>query len=117
MNDEPEYAGPTVRPYAVTGGRIRTAYRLDLVTLVVALRAEVDPRWAEPEHGQILRLCRHPVSVAEVAARTSLPISVVKVLLADLIEHRHLSFRSPVDAPRARDPQFLRAVLNGIRDI
>ena len=106
-----------VRPYAVTGGRIESAHRLDLVTLVVALREDADPRWAEPEHGQILRLCRQPVSVAEVAARTSLPISVVKVLLADLIDHRHLIFRPPVDAPRARDPQFLQAVLNGIRDI
>ena len=126
MSDGPEHVGPVVRPYTVTRGRVQSAaYRLDLVTLVVALRDDLDstdpygadPHWAEPEHGQILRLCRQPVSVAEVAARTSLPISVVKVLLGDLIEHRQLIFRSPSVETQARDPQFLQAVLNGIRDI
>jgi hypothetical protein len=131
VSDGPEHVGPVVRPYTVTRGRVQSAaYRLDLVTLVVALRDDLawadpygadphgaDPHWAEPEHRQILRLCRQPVSVAEVAARTSLPISVVKVLLGDLIEHRQLIFRSPSVETQARDPQFLQAVLNGIRDI
>jgi hypothetical protein len=70
MTDVPD--GPLVRPYAITRGRIAsTAEDLSLVTLVVALREHLaaDLAEREPEHEQILRLCRRPVSVAEVAAR------------------------------------------------
>jgi uncharacterized protein DUF742 len=110
--------GPLVRPYTITRGRIRTgAYQLDLVTIVVALRDTVRMVDAEPEHTRILALCRRPVSVAEVAARTNLPLSVVKVLLADLIEHRHLVHRTPAGPVGARDPHVLQAVLDGIRGI
>jgi hypothetical protein len=111
-------AGPMVRPYAITRGRTRSStFDLDLVTLVVALRDHMDLVDFEPEHGQILRLCQHPVSVAEVAARTSLPLSVVKVLIGDLIEHHHLIFRAPMGTARTQDPRILQAVLDGIRDI
>lgn len=110
--------GPLVRPYTITRGRIRSdACELDLVTLVVALRDTLDMVDPEPEHGQILALCGQPVSVAEVAARTNLPLSVVKVLMADLIEHRHLVFRAPADPVSAHDPHVLQAVLDGIRGI
>jgi hypothetical protein len=114
MNADPHL----VRPYAITRGRIRsTTFDLDLVTLVVALREQVDMVDPEPEHQQILSLCQQPQSVAEVAARTSLPLTVVKVLLADLIEHRHLIFRAPMGAAEVHDPRILQAVLDGIRDI
>jgi hypothetical protein len=110
--------GPVVRPYAITGGRIGSAgHGLDLVTLVVALRERMDAADGEPEHQQILRLCREPVSVAEVAARISLPLTVVKVLLADLIELRYLIFRNPLGPTAAQDPRLLQAVLDGIREI
>jgi hypothetical protein len=114
MNADPRL----VRPYAITRGRIRSmSYDLDLVTLVVALQDRVDMVDPEPEHEQILLLCQQPLSVAEVAAKTSLPLTVVKVLLADLIEHRHLIFRAPMGAAEVHDPRILQAVLDGIRDI
>jgi hypothetical protein len=110
--------GPLVRPYAITRGRIRSAtYDLDLVTLVVALREHIDMTDSEPEHEEILRLCQRPQSVAEVAAQISLPLTVVKVLLADLIENNYLIFRTPLSPAAAQDPRLLQAVLDGIRDI
>lgn len=113
-----EAAGPLVRPYAVTRGRIRpTACELDLVTLVVALRDRVELVDGEPEHTELLRLCQHPLSVAEVAAQVSLPLAAVKVLLGDLIEHRYLIFRAPLGPSRAHDPRFLQAVIDGIRNL
>jgi hypothetical protein len=116
-----DMAGPIVRPYAITGGRVRSAaFDLDLVTLVVALRDRADIMDfvdLEPEHQQVLSLCGQPVSVAEVAARISLPLSVVKVLLGDLIEHRYLIWRAPMATARTQDPRVLQAVLDGIRDI
>jgi hypothetical protein len=113
--------GPLVRPYAITRGRIASATQnLSLVTLVVALTEHLDAGSLgerEPEHEQILRLCEHPVSVAEVAARISLPLTVVKVLLYDLIAHNYVIFRQPLPPTSSRDPKLLQAVLDGIRDI
>jgi hypothetical protein len=110
--------GPLVRPYAITGGRIGSgAYDLGLVTLVVALRERPDMIDYEPEHEQILSLCQRPQSVAEVAAQISLPLTVVKVLLADLIDNRCLIFRTPLGNTAAQNPQLLQAVLDGIREI
>ncbi|HEX4722485.1 MAG TPA: DUF742 domain-containing protein [Pseudonocardiaceae bacterium] len=108
--------GPLVRPYAITGGRA-AGYGLDLVTLVVALRERLHVADCEPEHHEILLLCQRPVSVAEVAARINLPVTVVKVLLADLIDLNYLIFRTPLGPPAARDPRLLQAVPDGIRDI
>ncbi len=110
--------GPFVRPYAITRGRIpAAAHHLSLVTLVVALRERIDRGDVEPEHHLILRLCQRPASVAEVAARSSLPLTVVKVLLYDLIANHHVIFREPLPMPAGRDPRILQAVLDGIRDI
>lgn len=110
--------GPLVRPYAITRGRITsTRYDLDLVTLVVALRERTELLDREPEHEQVLRLCQQPVSVAEVAAASGLPLTVVKVLLGDLIEHHDVIFRAPLGVARTQDPRLLQAVLDGIRDI
>ena len=118
MTEDSLPTGPFVRPYAITRGRIpATAHHLSLVTLVVALRERMDLVDVEPEHQQILRLCQQPVSVAEVAARTHLPLTVVKVLLYDLIVHNHVIYREPLPTSAGRDPRILQAVLDGIRDL
>jgi len=83
--------GPVVRPYAVTGGRTEPADGevLDLVAVVVAVGRDSgagdDPIRRTPEHRKILRLCQRPVTVADIASDTALPVGVVRVLLADLI--------------------------------
>lgn len=111
-----EAAGPLVRPYAVTGGRTRSdTLGLDLITLVVALR----PPGAgmDAEYARILRLCQHPQSVAEVAARVDLPLPVVKVMLSDLIEQKHVLFRTAAPVTDAPNKHVLQAVLDGIRKL
>lgn len=88
-------AGPLVRPYAVTRGRTRPG-RTDIymITMVLATSSDV-PALLGPEHVEILRHARRPVSVAEVSALTGLPLGVVKVLISDLVERRHLIASSP----------------------
>lgn len=111
-------AGPLARPYTVTGGRTRSAnYPLDLITLVVAMSPPDTPTVFETEHRRILRLCRQPISVAEVGARMDLPLPVVKVLLSDLIEQQHLIFREAEPPSQAPDQHLLQAVLDGIRKL
>ncbi len=109
-------AGPLVRPYSVTRGRTRPdRYDLNIITLVSTTSKE--NLALEPEYVQILRLCRIPLSIAEVSAKLGLPIVVVKILVADLIEDGLLIFRSP-DSPlntETPDMKTLQAVLDGIR--
>jgi Protein of unknown function (DUF742) len=111
-------AGPVVRPYAVTGGRTEPAggQVLDLVAVVVAAgqASGGEPLELAPEHRGILGLCVRPITVADVASDTGLPLGVVRVLLADLIEQGWISVlpqRPPGEQP---SPELLREVLNGL---
>ncbi len=107
-------AGPLVRPYTMTRGRTRpsTGPRLDLVTIVVAARTQGDPG-REPEHEAILRLCRRPISVAEISARLDIPLTVVRVLLGDLLAEGDVRTRATMT--RLPEKKVLQAVLDGIR--
>ncbi|WP_019927348.1 DUF742 domain-containing protein [Nocardia sp. BMG111209] len=117
---EPWYddeAGPLVRPYAVTRGRtLGSGRELDMLTVVLTKRTGPPLRRPEPEYPEILRLCRGPLSVAEVSAMLRLPLAVTKILVGDLIGDGHLDFRPPARTGAGpADLTTLRAVLDGIR--
>jgi Protein of unknown function (DUF742) len=113
-------AGPVVRPYALTGGRTEPASGevLDLIAVVVAAgradRAD-DSIGLSPEHRRILGLCRSAVTVADVAASTTLPVGVVRVLLADLIMAGRITVLPPRSAGERPDADLLKEVLHGLR--
>ncbi|MCM2418150.1 MULTISPECIES: DUF742 domain-containing protein [Streptomyces] len=116
-------AGPMVRPYALTGGRTRGdggSAHLDLIAQVVAEPgaepgAAGDPALA-PEHGTILALCRtDPLSVAEIAADSDLPVGVVRVLLGDLLTLGWVRVRRPVAPAELPGEHILREVIDGLR--
>src|SRR5215813_5027026 len=79
-------AGPVVRLYALTKGRARpSGLVLDVIDLVVAATAaDLHARWLLPEHTRLLELCETPITVADLASETTLPLGVVQVLLGDL---------------------------------
>lgn len=115
MSTEAWFDDPLVRPYAVTGGRTRTGtIGLDLITLVVAMRApaEVD---LQPEYARALEVCQRPTSVVEVAAHVNLPLQVVKIMLSDLIMQGLVIFRSARPSNERPSQHVLQAVLDGIR--
>ena len=111
-------AGPVVRPYALTGGRTEPADGevLDLIAIVVASgKTASDAAALSPEHRKILSLCQAPATVADLASDTSLPLGVVRVLLADLIVRGQINVlpNQPIgEIPRA---ELLREVLHGLR--
>jgi hypothetical protein len=109
-------AGPVVRPYALTGGRTRpSGETFDLVSMVVTIRgSRAEPHGLEPEHLVVLRRCRLPISVADLAADLDLPLGVVRILIADLRERGLVAVHQPVPA-RLADPQLLREVADGLR--
>ena len=111
--------GPVVRPYAVTGGRTEPANGeiLDVVAVVVAARRQGDPDRADlsPEHRQILELARQPVTVADLASDTGLPLGVVRVLLSDLLLQGRANLMSQRPADQQPSVELLREVLHGLR--
>ncbi|GAA3015739.1 MULTISPECIES: DUF742 domain-containing protein [Streptosporangium] len=106
-----------VRPYVVTGGRAHARVPFDLVTLVVADAAFGAPDLGtSPEKRRLLELCwGGALSVAEIAAYLSLPVSVTKVLLSDLAEAGQISTRAPAPVVHGPDIQLLQEVLDGLR--
>lgn len=109
-------AGPVVRPYALTGGRTQpSGESFDLVSMVVAVRgSHADLQDLEPEHRLVLRLCRLPISVADLAADLDLPLGVVRILIADVRERGLVAVHHPVPI-RLTDPRLLREVADGLR--
>jgi hypothetical protein len=111
-------AGPVVRPYVMTYGRTQpTRGRFDLISLVVSIRR---PPAAEaglhPEHIKIIRLCRDPMSVAEIAAHLDLPAGTIRVLIGDLLDRRYVEVQAPpAPRPNMHDEQLYKAVLDGLR--
>ena len=110
-------AGPVVRPYTFTRGRTRVVGEpLDLIAVVVASRrSRSSPQRLDPEHFGVLRLCRSPTTVADLAADLDLPIGVVQVLLADLRERSLVTVHNPIPPARLPDPQILREVADALR--
>ncbi|HMH91180.1 MAG TPA: DUF742 domain-containing protein [Streptosporangiaceae bacterium] len=110
-------AGPVIRPYALVGGRTQPAGgSFDLIAMVMARRGiDPDPASLEPEHLLVLRLCRLPTSVADLSAELSLPVGVVRVILADLREQGLITIQRPVPPILLPDTQILRRVADGLR--
>jgi hypothetical protein len=105
------------RMYVVTGGRTGTGSRsaFDLVTLIVTT-SEPEPT-TQPEAAGILRICESPLSVAEISAYTSLPISLVTVILADLLEDQHVEARAPVPKALLPERALIEAVMHGLQKL
>jgi len=115
-----EAAGPMVRPYAMVSGRTRpkpAGEDLTLTTQVRALRTTTDQGTLSVEHLEIIKLCRKPLSVAEVAAYLHAPLVVVKVLLSDLIQRGDVITSGPATTVAPVDMNLLQKVLDGVRAI
>jgi len=112
-----EEAGPVVRPYAMIRGRTRPrGDRLDLIALVVATgRAPADRLALSPEHVSVLRMCRVPVTVADLASELGLPLGVVRILLDDLRESGLLRAARREPPAQLPDPAIMREVADALR--
>jgi uncharacterized protein DUF742 len=110
-------AGPVARPYTVTGGRTRPCGEryFDLVDIVACTSRPAETAAARPERAQILDLCRIPVTVADVASATGLPLGLVGVLLGDLVAERLVEVRTRAPRGRITDRGLLQQVLNGLQ--
>jgi hypothetical protein len=110
-------AGPVVRPYAMTRGRVASdGGEFDLVAFVVAAMPGLPPSpHLQPEHHAIIAASWEPISVVELASKLDLAIGVVRVLLGDLRSAGLISLYEPPAASQPHDVDVLKAVVNGLR--
>jgi hypothetical protein len=108
-----------VRPYMLTGGRTSSSLGVfELHAPVLALIGiEQIARRATPEARRIVELCQTPMSVAELSARLSAPVGVVRVLVGDLVDAGMIQVRQTEDRSEHRDVRLLERLLEGIRAI
>jgi Protein of unknown function (DUF742) len=106
-----------VRPYVLTRGR--TSSSLGVFALHAPILALITTdqlgRNATPEDRKIIELCQTPTSVAEVSARLSTPVGVLRVLVGDLVEARMVTVREVENRADHRDVRLLERLLEGIR--
>lgn len=107
-----------VRPYTLTAGRTNSRVNLPLEALIEAVVSDKPQRWPGNDvRAQICAMCGSCPSVAEIAARLSLPVGVARVLIGDLVSSGHLrvratlSDRSTVDERR----ELIGRTLRGLR--
>ena len=88
-----------VRPFVMTGGRTRSERRdLRMETMLRSVR-EPEPGTLPSEQDAMVRLCREPQSIAEVAARLDLVLGVAAIIAGDLIAEGYFEVHhtDPVD--------------------
>ncbi|RAY15856.1 DUF742 domain-containing protein [Actinomadura craniellae] len=112
-----EHAGPMVRPYVMTSGRIQPIRgKFDLITLVEATQpAPTSEPGLGPEHLAILRLCQDIMSVAELTGHLDLPAGTVRVLLGDLLDKGYVAVQEPDSEADMADIRMYEAVIDGLR--
>ena len=133
MSLDGEYRDRPVRPYVVTGGRVRPSRNtIRPETLLITTDAVKSlPVSASSEERALLRMCRRLLSLVEAAVHLRLPVSVVSVVACDLIDAGFLAMRASTDeflpggsrgrsgAPGSSRPdlQLLQEVLAGLQKL
>jgi hypothetical protein len=112
-----DLAGPMVRPYVMTSGRIEpTRGKFDLITLVVAIGVNPEGEVGlGPEHLAILRMCQSVMSVAELTGHLNLPVATVRVMLGDLLDKGFITMQEPEPEADMHDIRLYKAVIDGLR--
>lgn len=115
----PEGTGSAlVRPYAVTGGRTKPRYQLQIEAMVAASHYEArDLSVLSPECQAILGFCRDWRSVAEVSAVLRMPLGVARVLIADMAVQGLVRVHQMDHAHGRPDLNLLERVLSGLRKL
>lgn len=112
--------GALVRPYAVTRGRTEPSRDIPVEGVLTTSGAgREEARFAGHDKNRIANMCDgRPLSLAEIAAYTRLPLGVTRVLVADMVADGLLNLRNaaPVTGYQER-MNLLERVLSGLRKL
>ncbi|WP_298557411.1 DUF742 domain-containing protein [Streptomyces luteogriseus] len=109
---------PLVPAYLSTGGVARPSR--DHLERLSVLTAGGEPAPAELPAAQaalLEELDYGSLTVLEAAALLRLPVSAVLVLAADLLDRDLVLARAPIPPARRFDPDLLKRVADGLRDL
>ena len=113
-----EQSSSLVRPYAVTGGRTKPSYHLQIEAMVSASHYEArDLSVLSPECQSILGYCRDWRSVAEISAVLRMPLGVARVLVGDMAMEGLVRVHQADHAQGRPDLNLLERVLSGLRKL
>ena len=107
-----------VRPYILTSGRTRSRVALALEAPIRTLVPGPAPRWPGSDvRAKILQLGVEAPSVAEIAARLSLPLGVARVLIGDLVAQGYAQVHDTLDETSTTDErrELIGRTLRGLR--
>ncbi|AUI57621.1 hypothetical protein B1H26_38050 [Amycolatopsis sp. BJA-103] len=111
-----------VRPYALTGGRTKANYALELETLIstkdhVAAGSLPSVAVGQIECISIIEECRTPRSVAEIAATLRVPLGVARVLISDAADAGLVSVHKTITGNDGAEAHLvlMERVLSGLR--
>lgn len=108
------------RPYTLTGGRTQARVDLPLEAAVQALVRSSETDWAPGDvRTEIVELCQHRPSMAEIASLARLPIGVARVIVGDLVETSYLQVAATLsdDSSLAERRALIERTLSGLRAI
>ncbi|TFV56829.1 DUF742 domain-containing protein [Mycobacterium sp. PS03-16] len=118
MDDSQSVEPSLVRPYTLTAGRTDSRVHLPLEAPIETLETSRPPRWPVGDiRGDILLLCVQSPSVAEIAARLSVPLGVARVLVGDLVTQGYLRVHTTLDESASFDERrdLIGRTLRGLR--
>ena len=120
MDGQREGAGEAslVRPYILTSGRTQSRVRLPFEAPIKTRAPGPAPRWPGSDvRAKILRLATASPSVAEIAARLSLPLGVARVLIGDLVTQGYVVVHDTLDETSTADErrELIGRTLRGLR--
>lgn len=118
----PEEQTAIVRPYALTGGRTRANYALELETLVSTKDYAATGGFPEAAAEQIeclsiMEECRTPRSVAEIVAALRVPLGVARVLISDAADAGMVTVHKTITGNDGAEAHLvlMERVLSGLR--
>jgi hypothetical protein len=110
--------GPLIRLFGLTGGRARPVGKpFELVAIVTTIRMPAEPTELIPEHWSVLKICRKPTPVADVASQLKLPLNITRVILSDLRREGLVAIERPRPVAQSIDERIYREVLHGLRSL
>ena len=107
-----------VRPYVLTSGRTASRVQLPLEAPIETLQSGPAPRWPGSDvRAKILVLGAERPSVAEIAARLSLPLGVARVLIGDLVSQGYVQVHDTLGQTSTTDErrELIGRTLRGLR--
>lgn len=118
----PEELTAIVRPYALTGGRTRANYALELETLISAKDYAATGGFPEVAAEQIecisiMEECRTPRSVAEIVSALRVPLGVARVLISDAADAGLVTVHKTITGNDGAEAHLvlMERVLSGLR--